>query len=110
MSTILSRQNISDSISEVEQYITSANALYEELKGVIDTLTASGFIGEASDGYKTFFTSKITPALTTTLVEGDTSLMGSIRTMMSDIGEQFMDNIDPQLREANESAGEATGE
>lgn len=106
MSTIISQQIINSSTAEVEAYVGKANTLFAELEGAINALTSSGFIGEAADGYKTFFTSKILPALTTNLTEGEASLMGALKKMMDEIGHQFLVSVDPALGEANEGAGQ----
>lgn len=106
MSTILSRQIIENSTAEVESYVGKANTLFAELEGAINALTTSGFIGDAADGYKAFFFTKIVPALTTNLTEGDASLMGALRKMMEEIGQQFLDTVDPALGDANQNAGQ----
>ncbi len=106
MSTILSRKTIEESTAEVEAYVSKASTLFSELEGAITSLTANGFIGDAADGYKAFFTARITPALTSNLTEGEASLMGALKKMMLDIGEQFLDNVDPALGEANQNAGQ----
>lgn len=106
MSTVLSQQIITNSTAEVDSYITKANGYFSELQSAIDTLIASGFIGEGADGYKIFFDTKIVPTLTTNLTEGDSSLMGALKKMMEEIGTQFLDVIDHALGDANQNAGQ----
>ncbi len=106
MSTILSRQIIEKSTAEVESYVGKANTLFAELEGAINTLTSKGFIGDAADGYKKFFITRIVPALTTNLTEGESSLMGALRKMMEEIGQQFLETVDPTLGDANGNAGQ----
>ncbi len=106
MSTILSRKVIQDSTAAVDVYVQSAQNEYAQLEALLNTLLANGFIGEAADGYKTFFTQKVVPVITENLTDGPNSLMGALKTMMEEIGKQFMDTIDPSLGEANINAGQ----
>ena len=105
MATILSKAIISNAKEAIAAYTTTAKQQYGSLNAQIEGLIGSGFAGEAAEGYKTFFTQKIVPALTTYLTDGDTSLMHALDQMLSDIETQLIDNVDPELGNANRGAG-----
>lgn len=105
MASILTHATIASATEKVDTYIASANALFEELSGVISTLTATNFNGDASDGYKVFFTEKVVPALTQNLTDPSSSLMASIKGMLESIQTQLLDTVDPQLGDNNKNPG-----
>ena len=72
---------------------------------IISTLTASNFNGDASDGYKVFYTQKVVPALTENLTAPQNSLMASLKDMLTGIETQLLDTVDPQLGENNKNPG-----
>ena len=84
--------------------------LLTELENLIISLRASGFIGQASDGYNTFFTAKIKPAIKENLYDGKTSLMGTLEQLMTDIKTQLIDTVDPALRDANEGLNQGSNQ
>lgn len=104
--SILTKENINQAVDAVASYVSSANELFEQLQTVVNTLTSDNFIGDASNGYKQFFTAQVTPALTTNL----TALTDAIKSMMENIGTQLLDTVDVKLGEVNQnpSAGVAT--
>ncbi len=106
MSTILSKQTIENAKAEVAAYVTQADQLFSELQQKIQSLTASGFIGDAADGYNEFFTQMATPALTTNLTGAEGSLMTGIRTLLENIESQLIDTVDTQLGENNRNPGD----
>lgn len=105
MSTILSKQTIENAKAEVAAYVAQADELYSKLQQTIQTLSSSGFIGAAADGYNEFFTSKATPALTQNLTAPDGSLMAGIKTLLENIESQLIDTVDAQLGEQNKDPG-----
>ena len=105
MSSILTHAIITDAKSQVDAYIAQANSLKDELDGIINTLTASNFVGDASNGYKVFYTQKIAPAISDNLT-GPQSLATSIKSMLDGIQETLLDTVDPQLGEQNENPGQ----
>lgn len=105
MASILTHAIIASATETVNAYTASANGLYEELSGVINSLTATNFNGDASDGYKVFFAEKVTPALTQNLTDPTSSLMASIKGMLESIQTQLLDTVDPQLGENNKNPG-----
>ena len=107
MSTILDKKNITDAVTAIDTYVKTATDLNGQLATVMAQLIGSGFVGEAAEGYKTFYTSKVVPALTTNLIDPQGSLMASLKQMMTDIGAEFFDNVDTKLGEANQTAGDA---
>lgn len=105
MASILTHAIISSATEKVDTYMTSVNGIYEELNGIISTLTASNFNGDASDGYKVFYTQKVVPALTENLTAPQNSLMASLKDMLTGIETQLLDTVDPQLGENNKNPG-----
>lgn len=105
MATILTHAIISNATQAVDTYVATANGLYEELSGVITTLTGSNFNGDAAEGYKVFFAEQVTPALTDNLTAPQESLMASIKSILESIQTQLLDTVDPQLGENNRNPG-----
>ncbi len=105
MASILTHAIISSAIEKVDNYSTSANGLFEELNGIINALTATNFNGDASDGYKVFFTEKVVPALSQNLTDPSASLMASIKSMLESIQTQLLDTVDPQMGDNNRNPG-----
>lgn len=105
MSTILSKTIISNAKETIDEYTRKADEQFQALSEAISKLIGSGFAGDAATGYQTFFTQKITPALTTYLTQGNTSLMQSLSQMLTDIETQLIGNVDPELGRANSGAG-----
>lgn len=105
MASILSHAIISNATETVNSYITTVNGLNDELAGIISTLTTANFIGDASDGYKYFYTEKVLPAITQNLVDPSASLTASIKNMLESIQTQLLDTIDTQLGENNQNPG-----
>ena len=107
MSSILTHAIITNANEKVDTYVSTVNGLYEELTGVISTLTGSNFNGEASDGYKSFYTEKVVPAVTQNLTDPSGSLMSSIKGILESIQTQLLDTVDPQLGDNNKNPGTA---
>lgn len=105
MASILTHVIISSATEKVDTYVTNVNGIYDELNGIISTLTASNFNGDASDGYKVFYTQKVVPALTENLTAPQNSLMASLKDMLTGIETQLLDTVDPQLGENNKNPG-----
>ena len=110
MSTILSNTIIKNAQETTYAYIKNANLYFGELETALNSLMEDGFSGEAADGFKTFFTQKITPALNEYLTTGDQALMPSINQMLEDIRKQLIDTVDPALGNANKGAGGSDGQ
>ena len=107
MASILTHAIISSATEKVDAYVATANSLYTELEGIINTLTGSNFNGDASDGYRVFYTEKVVPAITENLTGADASLMSSIKNILSSIQTQLLDTVDPQLGDNNKNPGAA---
>lgn len=98
MASILTHQNIAEATAAVNAYKSTADGLYRELQGLINSLTTDNFNGDASNGYRVFFDTKVTPALTenlNTLADGINSMLESIQT-------QLLDTVDPELGNSNQ--------
>ena len=104
MPTILTSAMISSAIGAVEDYIGTANSLSSDLDSVINSLTSSNFQGDASDGYKAFYTEKVMPAINENLT-GSASLTKSIKDILESIQTQLLNTVDPQLGDSNRNPG-----
>lgn len=105
MSTILTSAIVDSAKTSVDDYIATVGGLNEELKGVISTLVASNFNGDAANGYNEFFTAKVLPAITDNLIAPGNSLTASIKAMLDNIQQQLLASVDPQLGEMNRNPG-----
>ncbi len=105
MSTILSSAIVDSAKGSVDTYIASIGTLNGQLEGIINTLTGSNFVGDASLGYKDFYTNKVLPAITENLTEQSTSLTASIKSMLDNIQQQLLNTVDPQLGDNNRNQG-----
>lgn len=105
MSTILTSAIVENAKSSVDTYVSTIAGLNNELEGVINTLTGTNFIGDASNGYKAFYTSKVLPALTDNLISQGNSLSASIKAILDNIQQQLLNTVDPQLGTNNANPG-----
>lgn len=105
MATILTHEIINNAKESVDTYISTANNLYDQLSGVINSLIGTNFSGDAADGYKFFFDSKVVPALTDNLTSPESSLTAGIKNILEGIENQLLDTVDPQLGDANRNPG-----
>ena len=105
MASILTSAIIEDAKTSVSTYVSTTQELYSELQSIIDRLTVSGFVGDASDGYKEFFNTKITPAIVNNLTEPQGSLTAGITGMLDSIKAQLLDTVDPGLGKLNRNPG-----
>lgn len=104
MSTILTHAVIDKAEEAVNEYVTSVSAYYSEIEQIVNSLTASGFVGDAADGYRDFFLQKIMPSVTDNLT-GDGSITGSVKQMLESIKAQMLDTVDPKMGESNRNPG-----
>ncbi len=105
MASILTSAIIENAKSSVSTYVSTTTQLYSELNSLINNLTSSGFMGDASNGYKEFFTSKITPAVVANLTEPQGSITAGISGMLDTIKTQLLDTVDPALGKLNQDPG-----
>lgn len=105
MATILARKNIDEAVSTVDTYIALANDIFDDLRSTVESLIPANFDGDAAEGFKEFFNAKVVPALTVNLTEPSGSLTSSIKEMLESIKTQILDQVDPQLGEANRNPG-----
>ena len=104
MSTILSNQMIADARGAVEGYVSKVQNYNQDLQTIINTLTGDNFVGDAAEGYKEFFNSKILPAVDENLI-GGSSLTSNIKAILDAIEQQLISTVDPALGNNNRSAG-----
>lgn len=105
MASILTSAIIVNAKNSVSTYVSTANQLYSEMQSLINNLTSSGFMGDASEGYKVFFNSKVTPAVVANLTEPQGSITAGINGMLDTIKEQLLDTVDPNLGKLNQEPG-----
>ncbi len=107
MSTKLSSAVVESAKASVEEYVKTITGYNDELKSIIDTLTTDegGFYGQASDGYKEFYTQKVVPAVSDKLVGASDSLTASINAILDNIKTQLIDTVDKQLGDNNRNPG-----
>jgi hypothetical protein len=108
MASILSTAIITEAKNSVSTYITTAQALFDELSSVISSLTGSGFIGDASTGYLDFFNNKAKPVLVDNLTEPGGSITAGINSMLDSIKQQLLDTVDPKLGDINRDPSQAS--
>ncbi|MBR3267958.1 MAG: hypothetical protein IKI58_04420 [Oscillospiraceae bacterium] len=108
MASILSNAIITEAKNSVSTYITTAQALFDELTSLINNLTAGGFIGDASTGYLDFFNNKAKPVLVDNLTEPGTSITAGIISMLDGIKSQLLDTVDPKLGDINRDPSQAS--
>lgn len=105
MSTILTSAIVDGAKGAVDSYISSINGLNGELEGILNTLTGGNFTGDASNGYRDFYTTKVLPAITENLTDQSNSLTASIKSMLDNIQQQLLNTVDPQLGDNNRNPG-----
>lgn len=105
MSTILTSAIVESAKSSVDTYVSTVNGLNGELEGILNTLTGGNFTGDASNGYRDFYTTKVLPAITENLINQGNSLTASIKSMLDNIQQQLLNTVDPQLGENNRNPG-----
>lgn len=103
MASILTHANIADATSAVETYETTANSIYQSFQGTVNSLTASNWNGDGSDGCKEFFISTVTPALT----DGITAIAKALKDILANIQATMLDDLDPKLGDGNKNPGGA---
>lgn len=107
MATILTTQIISDAKASVDTYIQTVEDLYKQLSTEITSLINEGFQGDAANGFMDFFTATMTPMLQEKLT-GEDSITIQLKNILSNIDEQLLQTLDPQLGNANRSAGSSS--
>lgn len=108
MSTILATSMIESAKGNVDEYVSAVQSLNGQLQSIMTTLSGDNFVGDAADGYKEFYTSKIVPAIEENLI-GGASLTSNIKTILDNIQQQLISTVDPTLGNNNRGAGGAGG-
>lgn len=108
MSTILATSMIESAKGNVDEYVSAVQSLNGQLESIINTLAGDNFVGDAADGYREFYTSKIVPAIDENLI-GGASLTSNIKTILDNIQQQLISTVDPTLGNNNRGAGSAGG-
>lgn len=107
MATILDKENITNAKTAVNNYRQSCTTLESELNTLIADLRKSYFIGDASDGFNSFYT-KISPALTTNLYGPQNSVTAMLDELLDAIQNALIGKVDPELGTANHNAANNT--
>jgi uncharacterized protein YukE len=88
-----------NALNVIEEYRTQSTALYDQLSNEVANLVPGNFSGSAADGFKTFYTEKIEPAVGT----GLTQLLDALRDICQGTLDAIpnTDGLDDQLGEGN---------
>jgi uncharacterized protein YukE len=103
MASILTHANIADAVNAIETYVSTCNGIYQSLHGTLTNLTNSNWNGDGAEGCKVFYNSTVTPALTEQL----SSITKALADILANIQDTLLDQLDPQLGDANRSPGGA---
>ncbi len=103
MATKLEISNIQDAKSAIAAYRSTCDGIFQSIQNDINNLVSSGFIGDAANGYKEFFDTQITPALTARLTGPDSSITAMLESLLTAV-EQMLNPVDPDLANANRTA------
>jgi hypothetical protein len=106
--TVLDRQDIVAAKSAVTAYKNTCDPLFKQLTDTIGTLRAAGFIGDASVGFNTFYTT-VQPALSTNLTGDSNSVTALLTELLTAVERALIGTVDPELKTANEGAANAGG-
>jgi hypothetical protein len=101
--SILTHANIADATSAIETYESTASSLYNSFQGTVNSLTSTNWTGDGANGCKAFFDGTVTSALT----EGIPSLTRALKDILANIQSTMLDQLDPQLGDANQNPGGA---
>ena len=104
--TKLADENITNSREAIKTYRETCIAEFEKIQNTLNGLLGdgSGFFGDAATGYRNFF-DQITPGLTTQLTAESDSITSMLESLLT-AAEQMLNPVDPQLKQANENAGQ----
>ena len=103
MASILTYANIADATSAIETYVSTCNGIYQSFHGTMTSLTNSNWNGDGAEGCKEFFNNTVTPALT----DGISSIAKALADILANIQDTLLDQLDPQLGDANRNPGGA---
>lgn len=99
-----SAKDIDEIKGAISAYRATCANIATRLQGTENHLMSlnGGFNGLAAAGFDDFYM-RIFPSVTTTLYDGDSSLMGSIERMLDEIRRAFLDELDPALERSNKN-------
>lgn len=107
MATKLDRQTIIRSKEAVDTYVSTVRQLNEELSSIITGLVGADFVGDAGDGYKAFYDTKVVPAIEGNVLNETGSIPHSIKDIMDQIEAQLLNKVDPEMGENNKNPATA---
>jgi len=90
---------MTNALKAIEDYREQATSLHDQLSNEVTTLYPGNFSGSAADGFNTFYTEKIEPAVGT----GLTQLLDALRDICQGTLDAIpnTDGLDDQLGEGN---------
>lgn len=88
-----------NALSVIEEYQTKTNSLHTQLTDTVNALIPGSFSGNAADGFKTFYTDKIEPAVGDNLTKLIQALHDIVQGTLEAIPDT--DGLDDQLGEEN---------
>jgi hypothetical protein len=83
--------------------VSTCNGIYQSFHGTMTSLTNSNWNGDGAEGCKEFFNGTVTPALT----DGISSIAKALADILANIQDTLLDQLDPQLGDANRNPGGA---
>ena len=98
--TILSAATCEACIQVVKNYQNAVDGLNKKVEGMLTSLAADSYIGDASDGYMEFYRNKVVPVVKDNLY-GDESLTKGIINTLDNIKKVLLDETDPAMGKAN---------
>lgn len=102
ITTTLKEDNVLNAKNAVAVYKNTCEDIFKNLNNDITNLIASGFLGNASDGYKEFY-DQIAPAISTNIT-GDTDSVIYLLNTILDLVQQMLNPVDTKMEETNRNA------
>ena len=102
--TKLTAAAIANITAALETYVKNTGEQYKTLDGAITALLAADvFSGDAANGFKTFYTTKVVPVLTESLP----SVTTGVRSILEGVDNTMLKKVDPELQNFNQNPGGA---
>lgn len=110
--TALTKEHITNATNAINTYISAIQGYNKRLATVMEDMSdgKGSFVGDASTGYQTFYTTYVLPAITTNLIDGENCLTTGALSMLKMIGNTMLDITDPDLGTFNKNPGAAATE
>lgn len=105
--TKLTHADIAAANAAVDDYLSKADGLYEELQGTITKLLgADVFSGDAAVGFKHFYDTNVTPVLTDSV----SAVCKGMKDILTGVETALLNTVDPGLKDFNMDPSAAAAE